>query len=82
MEPFLDVQRLEKYKIRLGMRHAVENTNGKICAFMDESIKFEVVVDEEQQITLRCTRIERLSLWESLENLVETMHPPWLVRGF
>ncbi|KAG5621185.1 hypothetical protein H5410_006403 [Solanum commersonii] len=53
MEPFQDIQKLERYQQRLGMQHVVSNINGKIWAFMEADVEYEVVSDSEQQITLK-----------------------------
>lgn len=34
------------------MQHAVANTSGKIWAFMDSIVNFNVIRDKEQQLTL------------------------------
>ncbi|WMV48900.1 hypothetical protein MTR67_042285 [Solanum verrucosum] len=52
MEPFQDRQGLEDYR-RLRMQHAVANSNGKIWAFMDEVMEYEIVRDEDQMLTLK-----------------------------
>src|SRR5688572_29481127 len=53
MEPFEDNQGLEEYRRRLGLKHAVSNSNGKIWGFIDEIMEYEVVRDEDQMLTLR-----------------------------
>lgn len=53
IEPFQDFQKLEKYRRKLGIKHDVANVNGKIWAFMDVIVEYEVVVNEDRKITLK-----------------------------
>lgn len=46
MEPFQDGQKIDEYKGRLGMQHAVVNRLGKIWAFMDAFMKYNIIKDE------------------------------------
>ncbi|XP_055800398.1 uncharacterized protein LOC129869822 [Solanum dulcamara] len=55
MEPFEETQRLEVYRRRLGMKHALTNVNGKIWAFIDEEMELEISRDEEQMLTIKLT---------------------------
>ncbi|XP_059306396.1 uncharacterized protein LOC132057813 [Lycium ferocissimum] len=53
MEPFQNCRHLQKYKRRLGMEAALSNTNGKIWVFLDSEMQWEIVLDTEQQLTLK-----------------------------
>ncbi|XP_059284863.1 uncharacterized protein LOC132038161 [Lycium ferocissimum] len=53
METFQNCRHLQKYKRRLGMESAIPNVNGKIWGFLDVVVQWEVLMDTEQQITLK-----------------------------
>ncbi|XP_075076865.1 uncharacterized protein LOC142163474 [Nicotiana tabacum] len=53
MEPFLNCRHIQKYKRRLGMEAVMSNVNGKIWLFFVSIIKWEVMMDTEQQVTFR-----------------------------
>ncbi|XP_060212131.1 uncharacterized protein LOC132639718 [Lycium barbarum] len=48
-----DCRYLQKYKRRLGIEAAISNTNDKICVFVEATVQWEVLMDEDQQITLK-----------------------------
>ncbi|KAF3621253.1 hypothetical protein FXO38_31909 [Capsicum annuum] len=52
-EPFQHAHKIEKYRRRLGMPTALSNINGKIWAFMDENWEVTVLMDTEQQLSLK-----------------------------
>ncbi|KAH0650293.1 hypothetical protein KY284_030205 [Solanum tuberosum] len=97
MEPFQDPQELEQYKRRLGMLNAYCNCSAKIWLFWEEDWCGEVVKDSAQQLTMkiskhnmeflltavyaRCDELERLELWEELEDIADGNNKPWLVGG-
>jgi len=51
MEPFEDWQGLEECRRRLGMKHAVANSYGKIWVFIDRAMEYEITGDEDQILT-------------------------------
>ncbi|XP_060200867.1 uncharacterized protein LOC132629156 [Lycium barbarum] len=53
MEPFQNCRHLHKYRRRLGMETAFANSNGKIWVFAEAAVQCEVIMDTEQQITLK-----------------------------
>ncbi|XP_059289476.1 uncharacterized protein LOC132042996 [Lycium ferocissimum] len=53
MEPFQDSRHISRYKRRLGMSLANHNCNGKIWCFINEGIDVEVLMDTEQQVTIK-----------------------------
>lgn len=53
MEPWHDINQLEVYIRRLGIEYVIANMNGKILDFVDEDIDFQVLIDMEQQLTLK-----------------------------
>ncbi|XP_059310068.1 uncharacterized protein LOC132061235 [Lycium ferocissimum] len=53
MEPFQNCRHLEKYKRKLGMASAIANQNGKIWVFVDEAVQWDIIMNTNQQVTLR-----------------------------
>ncbi|XP_070032400.1 uncharacterized protein [Nicotiana tomentosiformis] len=53
MEPWQDINKLEEYRRKLGIHSAYANLNGKIWAFVDEDIDVDILMDMEQQLTLK-----------------------------
>ncbi|XP_070045091.1 uncharacterized protein [Nicotiana tomentosiformis] len=53
MEPWQDINKLEKYRRKFGIRSAYANMNGKIWAFVDEYIDVDILMNMEQQMTLK-----------------------------
>uniref|UniRef100_A0A1U7Y9B7 Uncharacterized protein LOC104245743 n=1 Tax=Nicotiana sylvestris TaxID=4096 RepID=A0A1U7Y9B7_NICSY len=53
MEPKQKKKFLNRYRRRLGMEAAISNVNGKIWLFFDSVVEWDLVVDNEQQITIR-----------------------------
>ncbi|XP_060182816.1 uncharacterized protein LOC132612735 [Lycium barbarum] len=53
MEPFQNSRYLLKYKRRLGMETVLANTNGKIWVFLDDAIQCDIIMDTDQQVTLK-----------------------------
>nr|XP_016462863.1 PREDICTED: uncharacterized protein LOC107785951 [Nicotiana tabacum] len=53
MEPWQDINKLEEYRRKLGIQSAYANMNGKIWAFVDEDIDVDIVMNMEQQMTLK-----------------------------
>lgn len=97
MEPFQDPQEIEKYKRRLGFQHAYCNCSSKIWIFWVEEWQGEILRDNIQQTIIkfdtgngqivvtavyaRCDALERLELWEELEEIAGHNQHPWLVGG-
>lgn len=87
MEPFQDPSDLELYRRNLGLKHATINTSTKIWIFWDEEVEGQVIGDASQRITMRftkrnksvlisaiyarCSALDRLELWEDMENIAE-----------
>ncbi|XP_059310607.1 uncharacterized protein LOC132061950 [Lycium ferocissimum] len=44
---------IQKYKRRLGMKEAFANCNGKIWVFIDAAVQWEIIMNTDQQITLK-----------------------------
>lgn len=57
MEPFQNVMQIPKYKSRLRMSYANYNQNGKIWVFIQDHIQVDVILDAEQQLTLRLCQV-------------------------
>ncbi|XP_016473129.1 uncharacterized protein LOC107795076 [Nicotiana tabacum] len=53
MEPFQKKRLIQKYRKRLGMENAISNVNGKIWLFLDTSVEWDLLVDTEQQLTIK-----------------------------
>lgn len=51
-EPFEEEHKIETFRRKLGMKHAVSNVNSKIWAFLDEVVDYNIVRDEEQMLIL------------------------------
>ncbi|XP_060170653.1 uncharacterized protein LOC132601588 [Lycium barbarum] len=58
MEPFQDSRHIDKYKKRLGMQVAGFNCNGKIWFFVKDGIEVEVLMNSDQQVTLKLTFLD------------------------
>ncbi|KAH0636641.1 hypothetical protein KY289_036556 [Solanum tuberosum] len=90
-------QELEQYKKKLGMENAYCNCASKIWVLWEDDWKGEVFRDSGQHLTVkisksnveilitavyaRCDALERLELWEELEQLVEDNTLLWIVGG-
>ncbi|XP_047253595.1 uncharacterized protein LOC124887729 [Capsicum annuum] len=48
-----DGNNIEDYRRRLGIQHVVVNMSGKIWDFMESTMEYTIISDEEQQISLR-----------------------------
>ncbi|XP_060210782.1 uncharacterized protein LOC132637755 [Lycium barbarum] len=53
MEPFQDLDKIEEYKRRLGMEHAIANISGKIWAFVEDIFDYYIIVDHQQHLTIK-----------------------------
>ncbi|XP_070041212.1 uncharacterized protein [Nicotiana tomentosiformis] len=53
MEPFPKPRYIQNYKRKLGMEDAISNVNGKIWLFFDAMVEWELVIDTEQQLTIK-----------------------------
>ncbi|XP_075083544.1 uncharacterized protein LOC142167279 [Nicotiana tabacum] len=53
MEPFQNQSFIQKYRRRLGMDAAISNVNGKIWLFLDSVVQWDLLIDREQQLTIR-----------------------------
>ncbi|KAH0693413.1 hypothetical protein KY285_020510 [Solanum tuberosum] len=97
MEPFQGLQEIDKYKRMLGLHNVVTNCSDKIWVFWDDNWTREITSDNVQQLTVkltkgnveclitsvyaRCDALERLELWEGLEEILANLIMPWLVGG-
>ncbi|XP_060183335.1 uncharacterized protein LOC132613335 [Lycium barbarum] len=57
MEPFQHSKHLQKYRRRIGMETALTNINGKIWVFIDAVVQWEILLDTNQQISLKLKHI-------------------------
>ncbi|WMV51732.1 hypothetical protein MTR67_045117 [Solanum verrucosum] len=94
MEPFQAPREIHNFRVRLGFDNAFVNSSGKIWIFWRNEWEGVVVQDAIQQLTMkffwggriffitsiyaRCDAMERLELWEELEEM-DTAGSPWLV---
>ncbi|KAG5594870.1 hypothetical protein H5410_036102 [Solanum commersonii] len=53
MEPFQNINNIQRFKRRLGMEYANYNCNGKIWVFIKDHIQVEVLADSDQMLTMR-----------------------------
>ncbi|XP_060195442.1 uncharacterized protein LOC132624727 [Lycium barbarum] len=53
MEPFQDSDKIEEYRRRLGMEHAIANISGKIWAFVEDIFDYYIMVDHQQHLTIK-----------------------------
>ncbi|XP_016505750.1 uncharacterized protein LOC107823577 [Nicotiana tabacum] len=53
MEPFQKTRYIQKYMRRLGMENAISNVNGKIWLFLDAMVEWDLLIDTEQQLTIK-----------------------------
>ncbi|KAK4738194.1 hypothetical protein R3W88_001891 [Solanum pinnatisectum] len=97
MEPFQSPFELEQYKRRLGFDKAGVNRKGKSWCFQKDDWAGSIILDTMQQLTIqftkndkefmisavyaRCNPLERLELWEELENITENVQCPWIIGG-
>lgn len=97
MEPFQGPKELDQYKRNLGCQNANCNVYAKIWVFWEDDGRGEVLRDSMQQVALklsknnvemictavyaRCNALERLELWEELEDLSVNINIPRMVGG-
>lgn len=53
MEPWQDISKVEEYRQKLRIHSAYANMNVKIWAFVDKDIDVDIVMNMEQQMTLK-----------------------------
>ncbi|XP_009758093.1 uncharacterized protein [Nicotiana sylvestris] len=53
MGPLQKKKFLDKYRRRLGMEAAISNVNSKIWLFFDSIVEWDLLIDTEQQMTIR-----------------------------
>lgn len=53
MEPWQDLNKLEEYRRKLGIHSAYANMTVKIWALIDEDVDMDIMMDMEQQMTLK-----------------------------
>ncbi|XP_059288673.1 uncharacterized protein LOC132042062 [Lycium ferocissimum] len=53
LEPFQQSRHIDRYKRRLGMNLANHNCNGKIWFFVTDGIEVDVLMDTDQQVTIK-----------------------------
>ncbi|XP_060212093.1 uncharacterized protein LOC132639671 [Lycium barbarum] len=53
MEPFQEVSKLENYRRRIGLQHALANCSRKIWVFIDDIFEFQILSDHVQQLSLK-----------------------------
>ncbi|KAK4710274.1 hypothetical protein R3W88_004787 [Solanum pinnatisectum] len=97
MEPFQGPQELEQYKIKLGFNHSFCNCSAKIWIFWEEGWNVQIIKDSGQQVTMsvicnnveflltvvyaRCSSMERLELWDEMEDIAQQHQKPWMIGG-
>ncbi|XP_075101822.1 uncharacterized protein LOC142177250 [Nicotiana tabacum] len=74
MEPWQDINKLEVYRKKLGLRTALDNLNVKIWAFIDEDIELIIML-----VYAKYDVIQRIELWDSLYHFASGMELPWFV---
>ncbi|XP_060181187.1 uncharacterized protein LOC132610801 [Lycium barbarum] len=52
-KPFQNSRNIQRYKRRLGMNFAGYNCNGKIWYFVEDGVDVEVLMDTDQQVTIK-----------------------------
>ncbi|XP_060202720.1 uncharacterized protein LOC132631137 [Lycium barbarum] len=67
IEPFQQAYKLESYRRRLGIKTALSNVSGKIWAFIDEEYEVTVLMDTNQQLTLK------LFNWDTHLDIIVTL---------
>lgn len=55
MEPKQHIRTVDQYRRRLGFEQVVVNVSNKIWVFIDQKFDFDILVNMEQQITLKMT---------------------------
>lgn len=58
MEPMQKAKKLETYMRKIGMLQAFSNVSNKIWVFIDEDHGVDIIIDMEQQMTLKFTNLE------------------------
>lgn len=58
MEPLQHSRNIQTYRRKLNMRLTGSNMNGKIWYFVKENVEVEIILDTEQQITLKLSMEE------------------------
>ncbi|XP_070020141.1 uncharacterized protein [Nicotiana sylvestris] len=58
MEPKQQAKKLERYRNKIGLAHAISNVSNKIWAFVDEVFEVTVMYNMVQQLTLRLFHTE------------------------
>ncbi|XP_059289461.1 uncharacterized protein LOC132042981 [Lycium ferocissimum] len=53
MEPFQEVSKLENYRRRIGLQHALANCSRKIRVFIDDIFEFQILSDHVHQLILK-----------------------------
>ncbi|XP_060200473.1 uncharacterized protein LOC132628728 [Lycium barbarum] len=67
MEPYQQAYKLESYRRRLGIKTAMSNVSGKIWSFIDEEYEVTVLMDTDQQLTLK------LFHWDTNLDMIVTL---------
>ncbi|XP_075079960.1 uncharacterized protein LOC107788444 [Nicotiana tabacum] len=58
LKPMQQSHKMERYRARIGLVHAVVNVSNKIWAFIDEIFEVTILYNMTQQLTLRLTHTE------------------------
>lgn len=53
MEPIQQARKMDKYRRKISFAQAVVNVSNKIWAFIDEKYDIDILLDMEQQLTLK-----------------------------
>ncbi|XP_019241599.1 PREDICTED: uncharacterized protein LOC109221581 [Nicotiana attenuata] len=58
MEPMQDLRKLDRYRRKIGFVQAFSNVSNKIWVFVDEDHGVDVLINSEQQITMKLTNMD------------------------
>ncbi|XP_059285183.1 uncharacterized protein LOC132038547 [Lycium ferocissimum] len=53
LKPFQNADKIEEYRRRIGLQHALVNCSGKIWAFVDDMFEVETITDHPQHLTVK-----------------------------
>ncbi|KAG5577077.1 hypothetical protein H5410_057211 [Solanum commersonii] len=81
LEPFQSLSDLDSYKARLGMQNSKDYND--ILQQLKINFKLRGTSERFKVTTVyaRCSALERLELWEDLEDIASNNTIPWIVRG-
>ncbi|XP_060190624.1 uncharacterized protein LOC132619874 [Lycium barbarum] len=96
-EPFSRMDKLEKFRRRMGFHFSYANSSNKIWLFCEEEYNCTIIVDHEQHLTCqikyddvvititivyaKCDVQLREQLWNELRSISSNQTGPWMVMG-